>query len=163
MIELTEALLSKQWTEVEYTLLKRMIGNLISYKHFIPNVIKNDIVDILTIANKIKSEYDNIINGEGVKDIKDAENQTDTDTDTQIDTQIDININLNKMCQTESYTQIFTIVSRLQLENNSIILNESNIFENKSQPTTTPVTVPVPVVPKKKRRRNIFEKIFFIE
>jgi hypothetical protein len=23
-------------------------------------------------------------------------------------------------------------------------------FENKSQPTTTPVTVPVPVVPKKK-------------
>jgi hypothetical protein len=33
----------------------------------------------INYINKIKSEYDNIINGEGVKDIKDAENQTDTD------------------------------------------------------------------------------------
>jgi hypothetical protein len=171
MIELTEALLAKKWDPVEFALLKRMIGNLISYKHFIPNVIKNDIVDILTIANKIKSEYDilsaerasgqdALVNGE------DAENQTDAHARTDINT------------QTESYTQVFTIVSRLQLENDSIILNESNIFENKLRPnmvqTVPDIPAPVsvsasattptpPLTPKKKKKRNIFQKIFFIE
>lgn len=173
MIELTEALLAKKWDPVEFALLKRMIGNLISYKHFIPNVIKNDIVDILTIANKIKSEYD-ILSAErasgqdtlDTKDIKlDAENQTDAHTHTRTDIHT----------QTKSYTQVFTIVSRLQLENDSIILNESNIFENKLRPnmvqtvpdvptpTPTPASMPPTLSTPKKKKRNIFQKIFFIE
>jgi hypothetical protein len=57
MIEQANLLLNQEWNEQEKILVKRSIQNLLYYKSFIPKAIKNDVIDILTIANSIKSEY----------------------------------------------------------------------------------------------------------
>jgi hypothetical protein len=148
-VEQTKSLLEKDWSPEEYTLLKRMIDNLICYKNFIPNLIKNDITDLLHIANKIKTDYDtlkksfdlkiyqlDIVTGRVIKEALDKESQTDKEVKT------------------------YTIISRFSLDPLSNC--ESHVFLNYPTPHVSVSTSVSTSVPKKKKR-NFFQKVFFID
>lgn len=60
VIEATK-LLESSWLEHEKNLVKRVLDNMISYKSLIPKALKKDIRDLLIMANRIKTEYDNLI------------------------------------------------------------------------------------------------------
>lgn len=58
MIDKAKILLNKDWPQEQYNLIKRLFDNLLSYKAFIPNALKNDIIAMLDIAISIKEDYD---------------------------------------------------------------------------------------------------------
>lgn len=50
-------LLIQEWAQDEKPLITKALNNLVYYKSFIPKSIKNDIIDVLKMANNIKQEY----------------------------------------------------------------------------------------------------------
>jgi hypothetical protein len=61
MINEAKNLLNHNWEEEERVLIQKVIDNLIYYKKFIPNSLKDDVKSILDMANKIKIDYDNLL------------------------------------------------------------------------------------------------------
>jgi regulation of enolase protein 1 (concanavalin A-like superfamily) len=61
MIAEVNLLLDKNWEESEKILIKKILDNLIYYKSLIPKSLKNDVKSILEMANKIKVDYDNLL------------------------------------------------------------------------------------------------------
>ena len=61
IIEQANKLLETDWSDKDKELVQRIVGNLKSYKSFIPNSLKDDITSVLIMANKIKMEYDNLL------------------------------------------------------------------------------------------------------
>lgn len=61
MIDEAKNLLNHNWEEEERLLIQKVIDNLIYYKKFIPNSLKGDVQSILNMANKIKIDYDNLV------------------------------------------------------------------------------------------------------
>lgn len=57
MNEQIDKLLIQEWTVDEKILITKSLKNLLYYKSFIPKTLKNDIIDILKMANNIKHEY----------------------------------------------------------------------------------------------------------
>ena len=45
----------------EKELIKRLLDTFVSYKFFIPKTLKEDVMDILNLANQIKSDYDKLL------------------------------------------------------------------------------------------------------
>jgi hypothetical protein len=58
LVESMDELLLKEWLECERELIKRMVENVVSYKRLIPKSIKEDIIALLQLANKVKSDFD---------------------------------------------------------------------------------------------------------
>lgn len=61
LIEEANKLLASNWEDHEKELVKRMIDSLISYKALIPKSLKNDVKAMLQMANRIKREYDELL------------------------------------------------------------------------------------------------------
>ncbi len=61
LIEEANKLLASNWEDHEKNLVKRMIDSLIAYKSLIPKSLKNDVKAMLQMANKIKGEYDELL------------------------------------------------------------------------------------------------------
>lgn len=61
IIDEANKLLNTDWTYEDKELVSRIIGNLKSYKSFIPNSLKDDIRSVLEMANRIKKEYDELL------------------------------------------------------------------------------------------------------
>ena len=61
LIEEANKLLASNWEDHEKNLVKRMIDSLIAYKSLIPKSLKNDVKAMLQMANKIKREYDELL------------------------------------------------------------------------------------------------------
>jgi len=57
MNEQIDKLLIQEWTQDEKPLIIKALNNLLYYKSFIPKSIKNDVIDVLKMANNIKQEY----------------------------------------------------------------------------------------------------------
>lgn len=55
-------LMNTDLTEEELALLEKMLNSIKFYKSLIPKDLKQDIVSLLIMANKYKSEYDIIKN-----------------------------------------------------------------------------------------------------
>lgn len=62
LLEEANKLLSSNWEDHEKDLVKRMIDSLIAYKSLIPKSLKNDVKAMLQMANRIKAEYDELLN-----------------------------------------------------------------------------------------------------
>lgn len=61
IIDEANKLLNTDWTNEDKELVSRIIGNLKSYKSFIPSSLKDDIRSVLEMANRIKKEYDELL------------------------------------------------------------------------------------------------------
>jgi hypothetical protein len=61
LIEEANKLLASNWEDHEKDLVKRMIDSLIAYKALIPKSLKNDVKAMLQMANRIKREYDELL------------------------------------------------------------------------------------------------------
>lgn len=61
LLEEANKLLSSNWENHEKELVKRMIDSLIAYKSLIPKRLKNDVKTMLQMANRIKAEYDELL------------------------------------------------------------------------------------------------------
>ena len=61
LLEETNKLLSSTWEDSEKILVKRMVDSLISYKALIPKSLKQDVIAMLQMANRIKTEYDMLL------------------------------------------------------------------------------------------------------
>lgn len=61
LLEEANKLLSSNWENHEKELVKRMIDSLIAYKSLIPKSLKNDVKAMLQMANRIKTEYDELL------------------------------------------------------------------------------------------------------
>ena len=61
LIEEANKLLASNWEDHEKNLVKRMIDSLIAYKSLIPKSLKNDVKAMLQMANRIKREYDELL------------------------------------------------------------------------------------------------------
>lgn len=62
MLEHGQKLLERDWTKEDRELIRKLIDNLVSYKHFLTKTIKQDITSVLELAIHIKDNY------EGLKD-----------------------------------------------------------------------------------------------
>lgn len=51
-------LLEKDWEEDEYTLINRLMENLVYYKRLMPKTLKSDIIAALEMCNKLKMELE---------------------------------------------------------------------------------------------------------
>ena len=58
LVDKAKILLEKDWPTEQLQLIKRLVDNLMTYKAFIPNTLKGDIIAMLDIASNIKDEYD---------------------------------------------------------------------------------------------------------
>jgi hypothetical protein len=58
LIEEANKLLASNWEDSEKELVKRMIDSLVAYKSLIPKSLKQDVKAMLQMANRIKAEYD---------------------------------------------------------------------------------------------------------
>ena len=58
LIEEANKLLASNWEDHEKELVKRMIDSLVAYKSLIPKSLKQDVKAMLQMANRIKAEYD---------------------------------------------------------------------------------------------------------
>ena len=74
LLEEANKLLSSNWENHEKELVKRMIDSLIAYKSLIPKSLKNDVKAMLQMANRIKAEYDELL--EKYKNEKEKEQST---------------------------------------------------------------------------------------
>jgi hypothetical protein len=61
LLEEANKLLASSWEDDEKALVKRMVDSLISYKSLIPKSFKQDIKAMLQMANRIKTEYDELL------------------------------------------------------------------------------------------------------
>lgn len=61
LIEEANKLLASNWEDHEKDLVKRMIDSLVAYKSLIPKSLKNDVKAMLQMANRIKREYDELL------------------------------------------------------------------------------------------------------
>jgi hypothetical protein len=61
LLEEANKLLSNNWETHEKELVKRMVDSLIAYKLLIPKSLKNDVRAMLQMANRIKAEYDELL------------------------------------------------------------------------------------------------------
>lgn len=75
IINQANILLESNWDQTEKDLIKRMVNTLVSYKRVIPNGLKDDIKVILEIANKIKCDYEDLLEKYN-KDIKNINQAT---------------------------------------------------------------------------------------
>lgn len=82
LIEEANKLLESNWEEHEKQLVKKLIDSLISYKALIPKSLKNDVKAMLQMANRIKSEYDDLLD-KFKKEIKSEEHTEQLETDLQ--------------------------------------------------------------------------------
>ena len=51
-------LLEKDWEEDEYTLINRLMENLVYYKRLVPKTLKSDIIAALEMCNRLKMELE---------------------------------------------------------------------------------------------------------
>jgi DNA-binding transcriptional regulator GbsR (MarR family) len=75
LLEEANKLLSSNWENHEKELVKRMIDSLIAYKSLIPKSLKNDVKAMLQMANRIKTEYDELL--QKYKAEKESNNEQD--------------------------------------------------------------------------------------
>jgi hypothetical protein len=75
LLEEANKLLSSNWENHEKELVKRMIDSLIAYKSLIPKSLKNDVKAMLQMANRIKTEYDELL--QKYKAEKESHNEQD--------------------------------------------------------------------------------------
>jgi uncharacterized phage infection (PIP) family protein YhgE len=61
IIDEATKLLNTDWTNEDKELVSRIIGNLKTYKSFIPSSLKDDIKAVLEMTNRIKKEYDELL------------------------------------------------------------------------------------------------------
>lgn len=61
LIEEANKLLASNWEDHEKELVKRMIDSLVAYKSLIPKSLKQDVKAMLQMANRIKAEYDMLL------------------------------------------------------------------------------------------------------
>lgn len=61
LLEEANKLLASNWEDHEKELVKRMIDSLVAYKSLIPKSLKNDVKAMLQMANRIKAEYDELL------------------------------------------------------------------------------------------------------
>jgi regulator of RNase E activity RraB len=61
LLEEANKLLASNWEDHEKELVKRMIDSLVAYKSLIPKSLKNDVKAMLQMANRIKTEYDELL------------------------------------------------------------------------------------------------------
>jgi spore cortex formation protein SpoVR/YcgB (stage V sporulation) len=80
LLEEANKLLASNWEDHEKNLVKRMIDSLVAYKSLIPKSLKNDVKAMLQMANRIKAEYDELL--QKYKDEK-KENEEQEDNDKQ--------------------------------------------------------------------------------
>lgn len=85
LLEEAKKLLSSNWETHEKELVKRMIDTLIAYKSLIPKSLKNDVKTMLQMANRIKTEYDELLekykNEMNLSKEKDQDNVEDMEKD----------------------------------------------------------------------------------
>lgn len=82
LLEEANKLLASNWEDHEKELVKRMIDSLVAYKSLIPKSLKNDVKAMLQMANRIKAEYDELL--QKYKDEK-KENEEQEDNEKQDD------------------------------------------------------------------------------
>ena len=63
IVDEADKLFSKEWLDHERALIKRMVDNMVAYKRLIPKCMKEDIKQLLVMANRIKTEYDELVVG----------------------------------------------------------------------------------------------------
>lgn len=93
LIEEANKLLASNWEDSEKELVKRMIDSLVAYKSLIPKSLKQDVKAMLQMANRIKAEYDLLLEkyknehkDDEIKDdeIKDDEVRESLDDDMEV-------------------------------------------------------------------------------
>lgn len=92
LIEEANKLLASNWEDHEKDLVKRMIDSLVAYKSLIPKSLKQDVKAMLQMANRIKAEYDLLLE-KYKNEKKDEEIQIgegEVDTNVHIDDDIEI-------------------------------------------------------------------------
>jgi hypothetical protein len=92
LIEESNKLLANNWEDHEKELVKRMIDSLVAYKSLIPKSLKQDVKSMLQMANRIKAEYDLLLEKyKNDKTDKEEEVQNvDGDTETKVNDNIEI-------------------------------------------------------------------------
>ena len=53
-------LLDKQWEEDEHKLISRLLENLVYYKRLMSKSLKTDIILVLELCNKLKTELEDL-------------------------------------------------------------------------------------------------------
>lgn len=61
MIEQNNCLLNQEWNPEEKAMIKRLVDTLLYYKYLIPKNLKQDIVNVLDMSNKIKQDYTKLL------------------------------------------------------------------------------------------------------
>lgn len=93
LIEEANKLLASNWEDHEKDLVKRMIDSLVAYKSLIPKSLKQDVKSMLQMANRIKTEYDLLLekykNEKTNKEDEEVQN-VDADMETKVDDDIEI-------------------------------------------------------------------------
>ena len=92
LIEEANKLLASNWEDHEKDLVKRMIDSLVAYKSLIPKSLKQDVKAMLQMSNRIKAEYDLLLE-KYKNEKKDEEIQIgegEVDTNVHIDDDIEI-------------------------------------------------------------------------
>lgn len=91
LVEEANKLLASNWEDHEKELVKRMIDSLVAYKSLIPKSLKQDVKAMLQMANRIKAEYDMLLEkyknehkDDNKDDNKDEENEERLDDDIEI-------------------------------------------------------------------------------
>lgn len=88
LIEEANKLLASNWEDSEKELVKRMIDSLVAYKSLIPKSLKQDVKAMLQMANRIKAEYDLLLekykNEHKDDEIKDDEVRESLDDDMEV-------------------------------------------------------------------------------
>lgn len=123
MIDKAKTLLNKNWPKEQHDIIKRLVDNLVAYKLFFPNALRDDVTAILDIAIHIKDDYELLKS----KETCDTKETYDTKETSQQTTEVEMENNLNKnlpqpfsLIVNETGTIIFTVKS------NSDIMNELN-------------------------------------
>jgi len=88
LIEEANKLLASNWEDHEKELVKRMIDSLVAYKSLIPKSLKQDVKAMLQMANRIKAEYDMLL--EKYKSEHKEDNEDNEESDEKLDNDIEI-------------------------------------------------------------------------
>lgn len=61
MIDESKELLNKKWSDEERSLIKKIFDSLHSYRKFLPKALKEDIISVINLIIKIKTERDYLV------------------------------------------------------------------------------------------------------
>lgn len=61
IIEESDRLLLTEWLDHEKELVVKMVKTMVDYKRLIPKALKEDVLALLVMANRIKLEYDALV------------------------------------------------------------------------------------------------------